>query len=220
MKCWNASSKTTPPHNREHARQDALEVDLEIRPCLDASSSRYIHRSRVLRHKCRAALVGDDTCSARGLMARGTSPVLGLCRALIAAGANPSSQDGRSIVTARSRSCVRRIGQGSQPHRQNGWQRCSDLVLDGVVARCQGPPVAPAAQPVLERHGRGVLRWRRHDRPRLQEANVGRYAAILTSDCETLRTDPGLRAELAELFADEIDDAVHQAIYEIRLSDE
>ena len=36
-----------------------------------------------------ATLAGDDTCSALGVTARGTSPILYLCRELIAAGVNP-----------------------------------------------------------------------------------------------------------------------------------
>ena len=37
---------------------------------------------------------------------------------------------------------------------------------------------------------------------------------------QALRADPALRAALAELVADEIEDAVRQAISEIRLKDE
>ena len=44
--------------------------------------------------------------------------------------------------------------------------------------------------------------------------------AILQIIGRALQADPALRAELAELLADEIDDAVRQAITEIRLRDE
>lgn len=37
----------------------------------------------------RAELTGDDTCTAIGIMAKSSSPVLALCRKLIAAGHDP-----------------------------------------------------------------------------------------------------------------------------------
>ena len=44
--------------------------------------------------------------------------------------------------------------------------------------------------------------------------------AILQLVGRALQADPALRAELAELLADEIDDAVRQAANEIRLTDD
>lgn len=44
--------------------------------------------------------------------------------------------------------------------------------------------------------------------------------AFLQITCRALRTDPALRAELAELLCDEIDNAVRQALSEIRPLDE
>ena len=50
-------------------------------------------------------------------------------------------------------------------------------------------------------------------------ANVAVTAAIQII-CRALRTNPALRAELAELLADEIDDAVRQTISDARREDE
>ncbi|MGB9043801.1 MAG: hypothetical protein WCC81_15165 [Pseudolabrys sp.] len=44
--------------------------------------------------------------------------------------------------------------------------------------------------------------------------------AVLQTICEALRADPTLRAALAELLADEIDDAVREAVQGIRLKDD
>lgn len=44
--------------------------------------------------------------------------------------------------------------------------------------------------------------------------------AVVQIICRALQTNPALRAALAELLADEIDDAVRQAIHEIRREDE
>ena len=50
-------------------------------------------------------------------------------------------------------------------------------------------------------------------------ANMAVTAALQVI-CRALQTNPALRAELAELLADEIDDAVRQAITDIRREDE
>jgi hypothetical protein len=42
--------------------------------------------SQVIRQAIRADLIGADTCTALGLTCKSSSPVLALCRALIAAG--------------------------------------------------------------------------------------------------------------------------------------
>lgn len=44
--------------------------------------------------------------------------------------------------------------------------------------------------------------------------------AFLQIICQALRTDPALRAELAELLCDEYEDIRHQARSEIRLKDD
>ncbi len=41
-------------------------------------------------HPIRAALIGGDHCAALGFVARGSVPVLALCRKLIAAGYDPA----------------------------------------------------------------------------------------------------------------------------------
>jgi hypothetical protein len=38
----------------------------------------------------RAELIGSDLCAAAGYVARGTTPILALCRKLVAAGVNPA----------------------------------------------------------------------------------------------------------------------------------
>lgn len=50
-------------------------------------------------------------------------------------------------------------------------------------------------------------------------ANVA-VTATLQIICRALQTNPALRAELAELLADEIDGAVRQALTDIRREDE
>ena len=46
---------------------------------------------RAPRPKIVAELIGSDTCTALGIVARGNAPALGLCRKLIEAGANPAT---------------------------------------------------------------------------------------------------------------------------------
>jgi hypothetical protein len=60
----------------------------------------------------RAELIGSDTCTAMGIIARGHSPVLTLCRSLIEAGHNPSA---RLEAYRGSTLCltVRSIGEGA-----------------------------------------------------------------------------------------------------------
>lgn len=43
------------------------------------------------RRIIQATLVGGDICSAEGITARGSSPMLALCRTLVAAGYNPTT---------------------------------------------------------------------------------------------------------------------------------
>ncbi|MEO6382150.1 MAG: hypothetical protein ABIO35_09160, partial [Nitrobacter sp.] len=48
--------------------------------------------SPVVMTVIQAELIGDDTAQAGNLIARGKSPVFNLCRALLAAGADPDSK--------------------------------------------------------------------------------------------------------------------------------
>ena len=69
----------------------------------------------------RAELIGSDTCTAMGIIARAHAPVLTLCRLLIEAGHNPSA---RLEAYRGSTLCltVRSIGEGDAPHGQP-WRR-------------------------------------------------------------------------------------------------
>jgi hypothetical protein len=62
----------------------------------------------------RAELIGSDCCSALGMTARSTAPVLALCRALVTAGQDPN----RPLHAYRGDVLclrVRSIGQAAQP---------------------------------------------------------------------------------------------------------
>ena len=76
----------------------------------------------------RAELIGSDTCTAMGIIARGHSPVLMLCRLLIEAGHNPSA---RLEAYRGSTLCltVRSIGEGAMLRTAShgvGFERVSD----------------------------------------------------------------------------------------------
>jgi hypothetical protein len=101
----------------------------------------------------RAELIGSDRCSALGMTARSTTPVLALCRLLVEAGRDPATP---LELWRGSTLCVRirRIGEAAQLEpspRGAGFVRRS-----GVRGR---PPIAQMAQdfPAARRHARAAL---------------------------------------------------------------
>ena len=75
----------------------------------------------------RAELIGSDTCTAMGIIARAHSPVLMLCRLLIEAGHNPTAR----LEAFRSTLCLtmRSIGEGAMLRTAShgvGFERVPD----------------------------------------------------------------------------------------------
>jgi hypothetical protein len=100
----------------------------------------------------RAELVGDDSCSALGVTARGLSPLLSLCRLLVERGHDPD----RPLEAWRGETLclhIRSIGEAAELEL-NGR-------ATGFVKRRQsvgiGPPVAPTAKCFVPPHKQAVL---------------------------------------------------------------
>ncbi len=94
-----------------------------------------------------AQLIGDDTAQVGDIIVRSRSPVFGLCRALLAAGANPNSklECFRGSVLALT---VKTIGLGAKlTIKENNWV---------------GPKVVPYEAVSRDRVGRHV---RQNDKP-------------------------------------------------------
>lgn len=103
----------------------------------------------------RAEIVGDDTAVALGLTVRSTSPVLALCRALIAAGHDPALalqafRGDTLCLTVRSiaqgaRLQVNTAGTGFTPYRIHAPSAASPMRQTGAAATGVPPFLAEAA---------------------------------------------------------------------------
>jgi hypothetical protein len=59
---------------------------------LDRLNNPTLDVSQIARHVIRAELIRGDTCTALGIVAEANTPVLQLCRKLIAAGHDPATR--------------------------------------------------------------------------------------------------------------------------------
>jgi hypothetical protein len=100
----------------------------------------------------RAELIGDDECTiAAGITARGNTPILALCRLLIAAGVDP----GRGLNVHRGATLcliVRAIGEAANltiNGKGNGFRKPACAVVGASVVECMeifGPEYPEAAE--------------------------------------------------------------------------
>jgi hypothetical protein len=97
-----------------------------------------------------AELIGNDTCTALGVTARGHAPVLRLCRLLVEGGLDPA----RPLLVYRGETLalrVRMIGEGAaltvRQSTTDGRPRFARL--NGDVR----PPVRETARPLVEERG-------------------------------------------------------------------
>jgi hypothetical protein len=103
-----------------------------------------LHREESERKSAivRAEIVGPDQCSAEGVTAISSSPVIALCRKLVAAGHDPASplKAYRGMTLCLS---VHSIGEAAGREingRGTGFKRCDSVGI--------GPPVAPVSPQV------------------------------------------------------------------------
>ena len=119
-------------------------------------SIKSLFTSVVRAPQVRAELIGDDTCTAQGITSRGYSPILDLCRELLAAGADPLSQldayrDGILALHIDS------IGQAARLTVKSAGNGAPIFALD---SRCRGagaPPIAPSERTGARRLGRSAI---------------------------------------------------------------
>jgi hypothetical protein len=105
----------------------------------------------------RAELICGDACSAQGLTARGSAPVLKLCRALLAAGHDPD----RPLHAYRNNTLALRvtsIGQAARLTVKSAGNGAPKLALDSHWRGAAAPLIAPAAK------SRPATRSSRHQR--------------------------------------------------------
>jgi hypothetical protein len=147
----------------------------------------------------RAGIVGD-TATSCGITVHSTSPVLALCRALIAAGHDPGLALGayRGNVLALR---VRTIGEAAalevRPARNSGAPvfirrgsaRAGAPVRQNEAPRIPVPPRRPAAQGA-----------RAHAAPRHARENMEATMTVTIKQEKTMTTDERLRTVAAEMF--------------------
>jgi hypothetical protein len=93
----------------------------------------------------RAEITGSDKCEAEGYTARGSSPVLALCRLLVQAGVDPALalQCYRGDVLALR---ISNIGAGARLTVKTAGNGAPIFALDSTAGGAETPPIAPRAR--------------------------------------------------------------------------
>ena len=95
----------------------------------------------------RTDLIGSDTCLAAGITATGATPVLALCRQLLAAGLDPDAA--LEVYRAGTLALrVRSIGEGARLTVKTAGNGCPIFTVD---AACRGAAASPLRFPASAR---------------------------------------------------------------------